>query len=312
MSGGASSGVGPPPCAPWPRTTPLRAVGAHRDCAPAGARDPRRRPRPPRDAGPGRRMRRPRGSPPRTKRDQAGSMERAKVSARPPRWRSGSDRSGKERPGRCEGLVEHLRVLRRVRQHLPGRTRPWSTGRHPRRSAGAATLRGCPPRPGQRGSASTAASRASETGLPILDHLVAMLATRGGLRPRARARARRAGGRGGRGGPTRSAVRSPRCSTPRRRPRLRLPGPTPADEALATVVLERSGPAARGFERRPVCVTRRRPRHRPRSPIPDAASPSAGLVVHVRLIEGTDSQHVLEAIFKALGVALSEAGRARP
>jgi imidazoleglycerol-phosphate dehydratase len=33
----------------------------------------------------------------------------------------------------------------------------------------------------------------------------------------------------------------------------------------------------------------------------------AGLTLHVRLIEGHDPQHVLEAIFKALGVALAEA-----
>lgn len=33
----------------------------------------------------------------------------------------------------------------------------------------------------------------------------------------------------------------------------------------------------------------------------------AGLVLHVRLLNGTDSQHVLESIFKALGAALSEA-----
>ena len=33
----------------------------------------------------------------------------------------------------------------------------------------------------------------------------------------------------------------------------------------------------------------------------------AGLVLHVRLLNGTDSGHVLEAIFKALGAALSQA-----
>jgi imidazoleglycerol-phosphate dehydratase len=33
---------------------------------------------------------------------------------------------------------------------------------------------------------------------------------------------------------------------------------------------------------------------------------SAGLTLHVRLIEGSDPQHVLEAIFKALGVALAQ------
>jgi imidazoleglycerol-phosphate dehydratase len=33
----------------------------------------------------------------------------------------------------------------------------------------------------------------------------------------------------------------------------------------------------------------------------------AGLTLHVRLLNGTDSQHVLDAIFKALGVALAQA-----
>ena len=33
----------------------------------------------------------------------------------------------------------------------------------------------------------------------------------------------------------------------------------------------------------------------------------AGVTLHVRLLNGKDSQHVLEAIFKALGVALSQA-----
>ena len=33
----------------------------------------------------------------------------------------------------------------------------------------------------------------------------------------------------------------------------------------------------------------------------------AGLTLHVRLLNGTDTQHVLEAIFKALGVALRQA-----
>jgi imidazoleglycerol-phosphate dehydratase len=39
----------------------------------------------------------------------------------------------------------------------------------------------------------------------------------------------------------------------------------------------------------------------------DQLTESAGLVVHVRLIEGSETQHVLEAIFKALGVALAAA-----
>jgi imidazoleglycerol-phosphate dehydratase len=34
---------------------------------------------------------------------------------------------------------------------------------------------------------------------------------------------------------------------------------------------------------------------------------TAGLVLHVRLLNGTESDHVLEAIFKALGAALAQA-----
>jgi imidazoleglycerol-phosphate dehydratase len=79
----------------------------------------------------------------------------------------------------------------------------------------------------------------------------------------------------------------------------------PADEALATVAVERSGRplvasnvdltgvgglgtdlAARFLE---------------------ALATAAGLTLHVRLVEGDDTDHVLTAIFKALGVALRAA-----
>jgi imidazoleglycerol-phosphate dehydratase len=41
----------------------------------------------------------------------------------------------------------------------------------------------------------------------------------------------------------------------------------------------------------------------------DALATAAGLTLHVRLIDGEDSRHVLEAIFKALGAALAVASR---
>ena len=41
----------------------------------------------------------------------------------------------------------------------------------------------------------------------------------------------------------------------------------------------------------------------------DAFAHAAGLTLHVRLLEGEDSQHVLEAIFKALGAAVADATR---
>ena len=39
----------------------------------------------------------------------------------------------------------------------------------------------------------------------------------------------------------------------------------------------------------------------------DRFAEGAGVTLHVRLLNGTDTQHVLEAIFKALGVALAHA-----
>ena len=43
----------------------------------------------------------------------------------------------------------------------------------------------------------------------------------------------------------------------------------------------------------------------------NALAEGAGLTLHVRLIEGSDPDHVLEAIFKALGVALAQSCRKR-
>ncbi len=39
----------------------------------------------------------------------------------------------------------------------------------------------------------------------------------------------------------------------------------------------------------------------------DSLAEAAGLTIHVRLVEGEESEHVVDAIFKALGVALAEA-----
>jgi imidazoleglycerol-phosphate dehydratase len=39
----------------------------------------------------------------------------------------------------------------------------------------------------------------------------------------------------------------------------------------------------------------------------EVVAENAGLVLHVRLLNGTDSSHVLEAIFKGLGAALAQA-----
>jgi imidazoleglycerol-phosphate dehydratase len=84
-------------------------------------------------------------------------------------------------------------------------------------------------------------------------------------------------------------------------------GVVPADEALAMVVLEASGnplvasnadltaTRAGGLQTDLAAV------------FLESLAQAAGLTIHVRLIEGEDSQHVLSAIFKALGAALAEA-----
>src|SRR5437763_2710990 len=85
----------------------------------------------------------------------------------------------------------------------------------------------------------------------------------------------------------------------------------PADEALAHVALEASGrplvvsnvdlSAARvgGLDTDLVARFLRE------------LAEGAGLTLHVRLLNGNDTEHVLQAIFKALGVSLAQACRQR-
>ncbi|HEX4747810.1 MAG TPA: hypothetical protein VFU99_13110 [Gaiellaceae bacterium] len=86
-------------------------------------------------------------------------------------------------------------------------------------------------------------------------------------------------------------------------------GIAPADEALAMVVVERSG--------RPLVVSNADLsstragglRTDLAATFLDELARAAGLTIHVRLIEGESSQHVLSAIFKALGIALARSTR---
>ncbi len=147
------------------------------------------------------------------------------------------------------------------------------------------------------------------TGLPVLDHLLALLARHAGFdltlevapgRPNAEiAAAGRALGR---------ALNESLQAEDRRGHGSAV---VPADEALAHVALEASG--------RPLVVSNvdlsgahvagletdlvARFLHE--------LADGAGLTLHVRLIDGDDTQHVLEAIFKALGVALAQLCRPR-
>ena len=85
----------------------------------------------------------------------------------------------------------------------------------------------------------------------------------------------------------------------------------PADEALAHVALEASG--------RPLVVSNVDLSDQNVAGVTTDVvgrflgelAEGAELTLHVRLIDGEDTQHVLQAIFKALGVALAQACRPR-
>lgn len=87
-------------------------------------------------------------------------------------------------------------------------------------------------------------------------------------------------------------------------------GTVPADEALATVAVEASGrplvasnvdlgPSRVGGLDTDLAARFLR-----------GLADTTGLTIHVRLIEGEDTDHVLESIFKSLGVALAQAATA--
>ncbi len=143
------------------------------------------------------------------------------------------------------------------------------------------------------------------TGLPVLDHLLTLLARSGRfdlalelLPGDAEAEVAEAGDSlGAAFEPLLRAEAAPGHGS----------GVMPAQEALAQVALEISTSsllasnvdlsAARAGGLRSDLAAR----------FLESFADAAGLTLHVRLIDGNDSQHVLEAIFKALGVALSEA-----
>jgi imidazoleglycerol-phosphate dehydratase len=147
------------------------------------------------------------------------------------------------------------------------------------------------------------------TGLPVLDHLLELLAARAGFDLQLEVAP---------GGPDAATVAAGRALGAALRDLLAESGAkgygsaiVPADEALASVALEASG--------RPLLVSN--------VDLSDAhvagldrdlvsgflseLSEAAGLTLHVRLLHGEDARHVLEAIFKALGGALAVAGAPR-
>ena len=144
------------------------------------------------------------------------------------------------------------------------------------------------------------------TGLPVLDHLLAVLAEYAGfdllleLAPEGGDAEVAAAG---------SALGEALADVFQGDVRGHGSATMPVDEALAHVTLEASG--------RPLVVSN--------VDLSDARvgglggdllarflrelAEGAGLTLHVRLLHGDDTRHVLEAIFKGLGVALAQAAR---
>lgn len=147
------------------------------------------------------------------------------------------------------------------------------------------------------------------TGLPVLDHLLGLVASHAGFDLQLEVAP---------GGPDAVASAAGRALGEALSDVLRAEGAggwgyamIPADEALANVVLEvsdrpllvsnvdLSNAHVAGLDRDLVSGFLRE------------FAEEAGLTMHVRLLHGEDPQHVLQAIFKALGGALASAAAPR-
>ena len=145
------------------------------------------------------------------------------------------------------------------------------------------------------------------TGVAVLDHLLEELADAGGFGLTLEIAPDEPQAEVGRAGAALGQALEPLFERPAASGRGF--GVAPADEALAMIVVERSG--------RPLVVsnadlsaTRAGGLQADlAATVLDELARAAGLTIHVRLIEGESSQHVLSAIFKALGIALARATR---
>ena len=143
------------------------------------------------------------------------------------------------------------------------------------------------------------------TGVAVLDHLLAELAEAGRLSLRLELAPDAPEAEVGQAGAALGAALGPLLRADSSLGRGF--GIAPADEALALVVVEESG--------RPLVVSNADLTSTRAGGLQadlaatflDELAEAAALTVHVRLIEGESSEHVLSAIFKALGLALARA-----
>lgn len=160
-----------------------------------------------------------------------------------------------------------------------------------------------------RASAAAEGRANVDTGLPVLDHLLALLAAYASLDLVVALAPGDATG----GAAAAARALGEELSAPLRRGGAQGYGSAvlPAGEALAHVTLEVS--------ERPLLVSNvdlseARVGGLGTDLVAEflrALAEGAGLTLHVRLIAGDDAQHVLEALFKALGVALARASGPR-
>jgi imidazoleglycerol-phosphate dehydratase len=160
----------------------------------------------------------------------------------------------------------------------------------------------------QEGAASVAIGDGESsiaTGVAVLDHLLGTLASAGGFQVRLEVAPDDPESEVDTAGAILGKAFAPHLTRPGAA--RRGLGVTPADEALALVVVEVSGRALVVSNADLTSTRAGGLRTDLAAAFLRGLAESAGLTVHVRLIEGEDSQHVLEAIFKALGVALRRA-----
>jgi imidazoleglycerol-phosphate dehydratase len=159
-----------------------------------------------------------------------------------------------------------------------------------------------------RSTAAAAPARVA-TGVPVLDHLVGLLAQRGAFDLALEIAPGNLGA---------EVTAAGRALGEALAPLLRQPGARgfaastlPADEALALVAVETS--AAPSVHSN-VDLTSVRVGGLGRDLVASflgQLADGAGITLHVRLLEGEDDQNVLDAIFKALGAALGAATTVR-
>ncbi len=138
------------------------------------------------------------------------------------------------------------------------------------------------------------------TGVAVLDHLLGVLSQAGGFGVKLEVAPDEPETEVDRAGATLGAALRPLLGR-------RGVGIVAADEALAMVVVEVSGKALVASNADLTSTRAGGLRTDLAAAFLRGLAEEAGLTIHVRLFEGEDSQHVLEAIFKALGVALADA-----